>query len=233
MILKEYHRNGQNNVNINEIHKDWNEYQKYSKIVKNRAIVYAFLKGAQHSQYGHLMYDLKSQYSRNFNQYPQDLPSALSLLSTHQKRAKISHNKKTNDERINDEDEPQIEETQDEEMAFVQMNQKKEPECFLCGGNYYLPKCPLKHLLKKYRENIKDRKSTPKATVSSMFIQDDICREVEDNADEDEACDIYDFAFAQKTVTFQELTRTQKIILSQKIQGNLINPTGSFLTVKV
>ena len=175
------------------------------------------------------MYDLKSQYSRNFNQYPQDLSSALSLLSTHQKRSKTANNKRTNEDNKNNEDEALVKEAQDEEMAFVQSNQKKEPECFLCGGNHYLPKCPLKHLLKEYRENTKDGKLTPKTTASSMLIQDDICREVDDDIEEEHSCNVYDFAFAQKTVTFQELTKTQKIILSQKTRGNLINPNWILL----
>ena len=88
LISKEYHRNRQNNISINQIHRDWEEYQKHSKTVKNRAITYAFLKGAQHNQYGKLMYDLKSQYPRKINQSPQDLTSALSLLSTHKKTRK-------------------------------------------------------------------------------------------------------------------------------------------------
>ena len=61
LILKEYHKNGQNNITLNEIHEDWEEYQKHCKTVKNRAITYAFLKRALHNQYGNLMYDLKSQ----------------------------------------------------------------------------------------------------------------------------------------------------------------------------
>ena len=61
-------------------------------------MAYAFLKGSLHNQYGNLMYDLKSQYSRQINQYPQDLSTALNLLSTHQKRSKVTFNKKVDNE---------------------------------------------------------------------------------------------------------------------------------------
>ena len=57
-------------------------------LITQDSITYAFLKGAQHNQYGKLMYDLKSQYPRKINQSPQDLTSALSLLSTHKKTRK-------------------------------------------------------------------------------------------------------------------------------------------------
>ena len=81
LILKEYHRNSQSNITINQIHRDWGKYQKHSKTVKNRAIAYAFMKGAQHNQYGHLMYNLKSQYSRNFKKELQPVSPRLTERS--------------------------------------------------------------------------------------------------------------------------------------------------------
>ena len=73
--------------------------------------------------------------------------------------------------------------------------------------------------------------------ASSILIQDDICGEVDEDQEDDNAYDIYNFAFTQKTVTIQEMTNTQKIVLSQKSRGRLINPNWILLdsqsTIKI
>ena len=75
----------------------------------------------------------------------------------------------------------------------------------------------------KYRDNIKEGNTTPQTTANFMLIQDDMCGEIQDDHGDDDTYDIYDFAFTQKTVTFQEMTKAQKIVLSQKLLGDLIN----------
>ena len=57
LILKEYRKDGHNNVTINSISNDRSLFKKYGDIVKNRAIAYAFLRGAQRDRYGNLIYD--------------------------------------------------------------------------------------------------------------------------------------------------------------------------------
>ena len=64
LILKEYKEDDHENIRINTIHDDRTLDKKYGKVVKNRAIAFAFLKGAQKERYGNLIYNLKSQYSR-------------------------------------------------------------------------------------------------------------------------------------------------------------------------
>ena len=88
LILKEYKEDGHMDMTINNISNDKILYEKYGKVVKNRAIAFAFLKGAQKDRYGNLIYDLKSQYSRQVNHYPTDLNQAFRLLSTRKRKLK-------------------------------------------------------------------------------------------------------------------------------------------------
>lgn len=56
--------------------------------VKEKSIVFMFLKGAKKDRYGTLMYNLKSQYARGVDHYPTTLSQALQLLSTHKTKSK-------------------------------------------------------------------------------------------------------------------------------------------------
>ena len=79
LILKEFVSNGHATTTMDTLHNDRVLYEKYSTIVKNKAIAFAFLKGTQRDRYGNLIYDLKSQYARLVDHYPTDLNQALRL----------------------------------------------------------------------------------------------------------------------------------------------------------
>ena len=64
-------------VIVNTIQDNKEVNTKYENIVKYRAIIYAFLEGVLYDHYGTLVYDLKSQYSRQVNHYPNNLSHAL------------------------------------------------------------------------------------------------------------------------------------------------------------
>ena len=44
-----------------------------------------FIRGAQSNQHGTLIYDLKSQYTRKVNHYPEVLNADLHIPNTHEK----------------------------------------------------------------------------------------------------------------------------------------------------
>ena len=234
LILKEYEDDGHEDVTINTIHHDRALYEKYGKVVKNRAIAFAFLKGAQNDRYGKLTYDLKSQYSMENNNYPVDLNQAFRLLSTHERKTKREHNEEKKPSSKGNEDEANEEK---EEMAFVQSSKTKVPECFFCGGTHFLSTCPYRHQMKKTRL---DEESNPRPTTSAntMLIQDELsCTVIEsptndDDEDAQDDTDIYNFAFttiSSKAVRTQPLTTTQQIVLSQESHGNKINPNWILL----
>ena len=72
-------------------------FKEYADKIKKRLIVLAFIKGAKKGNYGSLIYNLKSQYSRNVNHYPDDLTQASRLLTTHGK--KDNNNKEKNNDK--------------------------------------------------------------------------------------------------------------------------------------
>ena len=121
-------------------------------------------------------------------------------------------------------------------MAFIQASQPKTTECFFCGGDHYLNKCPYKHQMKKIRME-EERNPAPTTSANTLLIQDELsCTVVDSSQDEDEnsvySTDIYDFAFATidcKAMKTQPLTNTQQIVLSQKSHGKKINPNWILL----
>ena len=160
------------NVTINGIYRDQALFRKYKTIVKNRVIAFAFIRGAQRDQYGALIYDLKSQYAREVNHYPDNLNAGLRLLSTHEKRKRPKEENKDKEKRDDTIEENHDNENDNEEMAFVQ-NGQKSPECFFCGGEHYLNKCPYCHQYKKNRLEAEKSKKEPSTTATSMFINDE------------------------------------------------------------
>ena len=227
LILKEYKEDGHMNMTINNISNDKILYEEYGKVVKNRAIAFAFLKGAQKDRYGNLIYDLKSQYSRQVNHYPMDLNQAFRLLSTHERKLK---NENSNENKSKKNNEVEIEEK--EEMAFVQASNKKTPEYFFCGGDHYLSTCPYRHQMKKTRL-AEERNPAPTTSANTMLIQDEMsCTVIESPTDDDDdgtqdTTDIYSFAFtntSQKSFKTHPITSTQQIIISQESHGHKINP---------
>ena len=204
LILKEYRKYGHNNVITNSISDDITLFKKYGNTVKNRAIVYAFLKGAQKDRYDNLIYDSRSQYSREVNHYPVDLNQALMLLSTHER--KIKKESDTDKKPKSDEDENTTEEK--EEMAFMQASKPKIPECFFCGGNHFLSTCPYRHQMKKTRIE-EERNPAPTTSANILIIQDELsCKVIKSSIDDDgdsihENTDIYDFAFTIIMIVMQ------------------------------
>ena len=202
---------------INNISDNRLLFKKYGDIVKNRAIAYAFLRGAQRDRYGNLIYDLKCQYSREVNHYPVDLNQALRLLSTHER--KIKKESEADKKPKPDDDK--------KEMAFVQALKPKVPECFFCSGNHFLSTCPYRYQMKKLRVE-EERNPAPTTSANTLLIQDEpSCMVIDSSHDEDENStqdntDIYDFAFTiidSNAIKTQPLTNTQQIILSQKSHG--------------
>ena len=100
LILKEYKEDGHMNMTINNNSNDKILYEKYGKVVKNRAIEFAFLKGVQKDRYGNLIYNLKSQYSRQVNHYPMDLNQAFRFLSTHKRKLKNENSNENKSKKI-------------------------------------------------------------------------------------------------------------------------------------
>ena len=67
-IIKEFEKDGHTNITRHNMHKDKDTLDTYVNKVKNKAIAYIFLHGAQKDRYGKLSCDLNSQYSRKINQ---------------------------------------------------------------------------------------------------------------------------------------------------------------------
>ena len=129
LILLEYQKEGHRNVTIDGIYRDQALFRKYKTIVKNRAMAFAFIRGAQRDQYGTLIYDLKRQYAREVNHYTENLNVALCLLSTHEKRKRPKEKNKEKEKRDDNNECNHDNENDNEEMVFVQKSQKV-PECF-------------------------------------------------------------------------------------------------------
>ena len=56
---------------------------KICKIARDRCQAMMFLKKADKVRYGSLWIDLQNQFSRQNNQYPEDLSAAFAMLSTY------------------------------------------------------------------------------------------------------------------------------------------------------
>ena len=128
LIVKEFHNDGHIHATKNSIHEDRVLYERYATIVKNKSIAYTFLRGAQRERYGNILFELRSQYSRDINKYPADLNQALRLLSTHERKSKKEPEKEKQQPKQKEEENEYTEEM--EEMAFVQSTKSKMPECF-------------------------------------------------------------------------------------------------------
>ena len=227
LILKEYNEDGHPDVTIDTIHNDVAIYKQYGTVVKNKAIAFAFLKGAQNDRYGNLIYDLKSQYSRQVDHYPTDLNQALRLLSTHERHIKKDHETSKKHKNANQRDD--IEDDK-EEMAFVQSSKQKTPECFFCGGSHYLSTCPYRHQMKKTRLD-EERNPAPVTCANTMLIHDEVTQDDTESIIDD-TTDIYNFAFmciGKSLMKTPSITNTQQIILSQESHGNKINPNWILL----
>ena len=185
--------------------------------IKNKAIAFAFLKGAQRDRYGNLAFDLKSQYARESNQYPKNLNQALRLLTTYEKKKK-DHNNNPSKQDKNDEDEEKAQDDT-EDMAFVQNTSKKPPECFLCGDNHYISTCPYRNQFKKTRLN---KQAKPPPNVANyMLINNNMCQEIDSESEDEDTTDLYNFSFTN--IGVQPITITQQIVMSQNAKGKKIN----------
>ena len=119
-----------------------------------------------------------------------------------------------------------MDDKENDEVAFVQSSKTKTPECFFCGGNHFLNKCPYRHQMKNTGLD-EERDPAPTTSVNDMLIQDDVSC-VQDNQSTEEYPnnnDLYDFAFTcvGTSPPTQPITSTQQIIMSQKSHGKQIN----------
>ena len=200
--------------------------------VKEKSVAFMFLKGAKKDRYGTLMYDLKSQYARGVDHYPMTLSQALQLLSTHEIKSKPDQDEATQSKGNNKKEKKSMEDKESDEVAFVQSSKPKTPECFFCGGDHFLNKCPYRHQMKKTRID-EEREPPPTTSANAMLIQDDASC-VQDNErtdDYNDNNDLYDFAFTcvGTIPPTHPMTSTQQIIMSQKSHGRKINPNWILL----
>ena len=104
-------------------------------------------------------------------------------------------------------------------MAFLQNTKNKQPECFLCGGDHYMTKCPYQNQFKKARLN--EQREPPPNAANLMLINNTTCQEINDKSDVDEVTDLYNFSFTNAGT--EPITTTQEIVMSQHAKGKKIN----------
>ena len=221
MIVEEYKLLG-HNITREDIYFDTVEsYTRVGETVKNKCIAIAFLKGANYERYSRLLYDLKSQFSRNMNQYPTTLEQAYHLLSVHEgkhkkfKQARYNNNNRRDVSESEDDEQRDDNNAEQPEMAFVNnANKSRTPECFLCGEEHYVSNFPLKGLLKGLK---KSANPNPDKNATNLMIQgsDDICQEVK--SDEEEEHKGFGFSFA--TFAHQADQTCVQVALSQHHKG--------------
>ncbi len=232
LIMNEYRKDGNTTITIDAIYDDATSFKKHMATVKEKSVAFMFLKGAKKDRYGTLMYDLKSQYARGVDHYPMTLSQALQLLSTHEIKSKPDQDEETQSKGNNKKEKKSMEDKESDEVAFVQSSKPKTPECFFCGGDHFLNKCPYRHQMKKTRID-EEREPPPTTSANAMLIQDDVSC-VQDNErtdDYNDNNDLYDFAFTcvGTIPPTHPMTSTQQIIMSQKSHGRKINPNWILL----
>ena len=234
LILNEYRKDNDTNMTIDRIYDDATKFKNYLKIVKGKSTAFMLLKGARKERFGTLIYDLKSQYARDVDHYPTDLNQALQLLSTHEEKTNTNDDTdKSSNTSKKEKNKESTDNAETEEVAFVQSSSKgKTPECFFCGGDHFLNKCPYRHQMKRARMD-EEREPAPTTCANAMLIQDDSScvkddEHTMDNIAEDE---LYDFAFTcvGEQPPVQPITNTQQIIMSQQSHGKRINPNWILL----
>ena len=207
LIIQEFKANGDLNISEENIYHNMEEFNKHKSTIKNKAIAFVFLKGALRDRYGNLAYDIKSQYAREINQYPKTLNQAFRLLSTHEKKNKEQKYENIKQDKDNDNDDKS--QDNNEDMAFLQNTKNKQPECFLCGGDHYMTKCPYRNQFKKARLN--EQQEPPPNSANSILINNTTCQEINGESDEDEVTELYDFSFTN--VGTKPITTNQKVVM--------------------
>ena len=67
---------------------------KKSQMVRNRSIVVSFLKRADKTKYGVIRAEIENQYTRGFNQYPNDITSAYNMLLNYKPQHQVNNNRR-------------------------------------------------------------------------------------------------------------------------------------------
>lgn len=153
------------------------------------------MQAVDHDRYSRLIFNLKSQFAWQANQFPSTLDEAFNLLVIHDTRTRRG-NQDRNDRNDCDEnasDDEICEENSDGEkkqgMAFVQNgrnrngNNNQRPTCFLCGEEHYLSNCLFKNIFKnKVVEKSGDDK--PNKEENAMVTIDDTNQDEDSHGDD-------------------------------------------------
>ena len=130
------------------------DHKKFREKAYNQFLAYRLIAGADPNRSGNILQELNNDFAKGNDNYPQDIPTAVSLLESHQQKRRQNNN----ENRHNDEPDPET------QLGFNQFDNcqrrsgqfQQTGRCYVCGDrNHRAFQCP-----KRWNPETKGDKAT-------------------------------------------------------------------------
>ena len=121
--------------------KDVDERDALKKGAWQRLLAYGFLHNADHDKYGRLLNGFKKDYANSTDNFPKTIIDMKERMSISYNESKNIKKKDKNKEK--EKDKQETSKTVEFAKSFAQIAEGKKA-CWICGGDHYADKCPLK-----------------------------------------------------------------------------------------
>ena len=120
---------------------DLTEQNTLKKGAWQRLLAYGFLHNSDHDKYGRLLRGFKQDYANSTDNFPKTIIDMKERMSISYNESKNTRKKDKSKEKDKDkQEEPKVVEFA---KSFAQIADGKKA-CWICGGDHYADKCPLK-----------------------------------------------------------------------------------------